>query len=229
MNLITKTGTTIVGLKYKGGVVLCADTRSTSGPIVADKNCSKIHKITENIYSCGAGTAADTRRVCRMAGKEANLFKSKYNRTPRLTHCIATMVQHLHNYGGHISAALVVGGFDDKGCHLYEVHPHGSSMEVSFTAMGSGSLAAIAMLENGYREMDKEEAIALGASAIEAGILNDLYSGSNIDVCVITTGGVEYLRNYKVVGMRNNIPSLSYPLSSVKILKEDVFKYVEEI
>ena len=34
-----KTGTTIVGIIYKDGVILGADTRATEGPIVADKNC----------------------------------------------------------------------------------------------------------------------------------------------------------------------------------------------
>ena len=33
----TSTGTTIVGCLYDGGVVIAADTRATSGPIVADK------------------------------------------------------------------------------------------------------------------------------------------------------------------------------------------------
>lgn len=33
----TSTGTTIVGCLYNGGVVIAADTRATSGPIVADK------------------------------------------------------------------------------------------------------------------------------------------------------------------------------------------------
>lgn len=33
----TSTGTTIVGCIYNGGVVIAADTRATSGPIVADK------------------------------------------------------------------------------------------------------------------------------------------------------------------------------------------------
>ena len=33
----TSTGTTIVGCVYNGGVVIAADTRATSGPIVADK------------------------------------------------------------------------------------------------------------------------------------------------------------------------------------------------
>ena len=41
----TKTGTTIVGLVYKDGVVLGADTRATEGDTVADKNCDKIHYI----------------------------------------------------------------------------------------------------------------------------------------------------------------------------------------
>ena len=40
--------------------MLGADTRSTSGSTVADKNCEKIHFIAPNIYCCGAGTAADT-------------------------------------------------------------------------------------------------------------------------------------------------------------------------
>lgn len=47
----------------QGGVVLAADTRSTSGSTVADKNCEKIHYIAPNIYCCGAGTAADTENV----------------------------------------------------------------------------------------------------------------------------------------------------------------------
>ena len=40
--------------------MLGADTRATNDTVVADKNCEKIHYIAENIYCCGAGTAADT-------------------------------------------------------------------------------------------------------------------------------------------------------------------------
>lgn len=43
--------------------MLGADTRSTAGSTVADKNCEKIHHIAPNIYCCGAGTAADTENV----------------------------------------------------------------------------------------------------------------------------------------------------------------------
>ena len=48
---------------FQDGVILGADTRATEGPIVADKNCEKIHYMAPNIYCCGAGTAADTEAV----------------------------------------------------------------------------------------------------------------------------------------------------------------------
>ena len=35
------------------------------------------------------------------------------------------------------------------------------------------------------------------AAAISAGIFNDLGSGSNVDVCVITKDNTEMLRNYE--------------------------------
>lgn len=44
-----KTGTTICGIVFKDGVILGADTRATSGPIVASKNCEKIHFLAKNM------------------------------------------------------------------------------------------------------------------------------------------------------------------------------------
>ena len=43
----TSTGTTIVGCLFKDGIVLGADTRATSGEIVADKNCEKVPQLAE--------------------------------------------------------------------------------------------------------------------------------------------------------------------------------------
>ena len=48
----------------------------------------------------------------------------------------------------------------------------------------------------------KQEAIDLVKDAIEAGIFNDLGSGSNVDVTVITKAGAEVLRNYRTPNER---------------------------
>ena len=105
---------------------------------------------------------------------------------------------YLFRYQGHVGAALVLGGVDKEGAHLYTVYPHGSSDALPFAAMGSGSLAAIATLETGYSEVLKlDDAKELVTRAILAGVLNDLGSGSSVDLCIISRSGTEYVRNYR--------------------------------
>lgn len=45
----TKTGTTICGITFSDGVLMGADTRATSGSIVCDKYCEKIHYVQKNM------------------------------------------------------------------------------------------------------------------------------------------------------------------------------------
>jgi len=192
-----KTGTTIVGLIYKDGIVLGADTRATEGSIVCDKNCEKIHYIASNIYCCGAGTSADTENTTALISSQLELHKLSTGRQPRVITAKTMLKQMLFKYQGHISAALVLGGVDVTGPHLSTVYPHGSTDELPFVTMGSGSLAAMAMFEANYKVgMTKEEGITLVHAAISAGIFNDLGSGGNVDVVVITKDGTEIMRNY---------------------------------
>lgn len=107
--------------------------------------------------------------------------------------------QYLFRYQGHVSAALVLGGVDLTGPKLYTVAPHGSTDHLPYVTMGSGSLAAMAVFEAGYKEnMSQEEAMNLVHAAISSGIFNDLGSGSNVDLCIITKGNVDYRRGYDV-------------------------------
>ena len=43
---LQKTGTTLAGCTFDGGVVMGADTRATSGDTIAEKRCFKVHRIT---------------------------------------------------------------------------------------------------------------------------------------------------------------------------------------
>ena len=111
----------------------------------------------------------------------------------------------LFKYQGHIGAALILGGVDKAGGHLHSIYPHGSSDSLPYATMGSGSLAAMSVLENGYRDdLSLEDAKELIARAIHAGIFNDLGSGSNVDLCVITCDGVHELRNYQMFNQRTH-------------------------
>ncbi|KAN0062869.1 proteasome core particle subunit beta 2 [Thecaphora frezii] len=199
----TSTGTTIVGCIYKDGVVLGADTRATEGPIVADKNCEKIHYIADNIRCCGAGTAADTEFVTALISSNMQLHQLNTGRKPRVVTAMTMLKQRLFQYQGHIGAALVLGGYDVTGPQLFTVAPHGSTDKLPYVTMGSGSLAAMAVFETGWvKNMERQDAIDLVAAAISSGIFNDLGSGSNVDVCIITKDKTEYLRNYQTPNER---------------------------
>ncbi|PIL34277.1 hypothetical protein GSI_03052 [Ganoderma sinense ZZ0214-1] len=193
----TSTGTTIVGCLFKDGIILGADTRATEGPIVADKNCEKIHYITDNIRCCGAGTAADTEFTTALISSNMELHALSTGRKPRVVTAMTMLKQMLFRYQGHIGAALVLGGVDTTGPQLFTIHPHGSTDKLPYVTMGSGSLAAMAIFEAKWRpNMERAEALDLVCAAISAGIFNDLGSGSNVDACVITASHTEMLRNF---------------------------------
>lgn len=127
LSTATKTGTTIVGLIYKDGIVLGADTRATAGPIVQDKNCEKIHYLAPNMYCCGAGTAADTEFSTALISSNLELHRLQTGRQARVVTAMTMLKQMLFKYQGHIGAALVLGGFDINGPQLYTIAPHGSN------------------------------------------------------------------------------------------------------
>ncbi|OJD14625.1 hypothetical protein AJ78_05055 [Emergomyces pasteurianus Ep9510] len=194
----TSTGTTIVGCIFDEGVVIAADTRATSGPIVADKNCEKLHRITPKIWCAGAGTAADTEFTTALISSNLELHALSTGRPPRVVTCMTMLKQHLFRHQGHIGAYLVVAGVDPTGVSLFTVHAHGSTDKLPYVTMGSGSLAAMSVFETMWRpSMNRDEAVKLCSDAIQAGIFNDLGSGSNVDVCVIHNDRpTQLLRNY---------------------------------
>jgi len=209
MPKVKKTGTTIAGIVFKDGVVLGADTRATEGSIVCDKNCDKIHNISKFIWCCGAGTSADTENVTGLIQSGLELHRLETGSEPRVITALTRLKQRLFQYQGHISAALVLGGIDVSGAHLYTVYPHGSTDRLPFATMGSGSLAAMAVFEAGYKDnLDEKDAMELVNQAIQAGIFNDLGSGGNVDLTVISkVSGVKQYRSY--LGERNPKPALS--------------------
>lgn len=134
--------------------------------------------------------------------------------------------QMLWRYQGHVSAALILGGVDITGPGLYTVYPHGSTDRLPFVTMGSGSMAAMAMFEARYKPgMTREEGIELVHDAICSGIFNDLGSGSNVDITVLTKGKTEVLRNYAKPNermFRSRVLPYNFPPGITPVIKTEI-------
>jgi len=221
-----KSGTTICGVTLKDMVVLAADTRATEGPMVADKNCEKLHYISKNIYCAGAGTAADLEHTTQLMESQMELHRMATNTQPRVCTVVRRLSTMLFKYQGYIGCALVLGGVDCTGPHLYQIYPHGSTDMLPFATMGSGSLAAMAILETEYRsDLNEEQGKALVAKAIRAGIFNDLGSGGNVDVCVVKRDGTKMFRNYEKPNERKfKAQYKGFPLGTTPVIKTDIMK-----
>ena len=232
MRLLTSVPSTLCF--RQDGVVLGADTRATEGSIVADKNCSKIHHISSKIWCCGAGTAADTENITNLIASQLELHRLATGKQPRVITALTRLKQRLFQYQGHVSAALVLGGCDPTGSHLYTVYPHGSTDRLPFATMGSGSLAAMAVFESGYKDdLSEDEAVVLVSEAIQSGIFNDLGSGSNVDICVIRKDSdkVKYHHNYLQLNPRlyNRKAGYKFERGTTEWLKETQRLYKEKV
>merc|ERR1711881_208443 len=139
------------------------------------KNCEKIHYLAPNIYCCGAGTAADTEKTTDIISGQLYLHRMASGRQSRVCTANKMLKDMLFRYQGNIGAAMVLGGVDNDGPHIYCVYPHGSADNIPYATMGSGSLAAMAVFEERYKDdMTLDEAKLLVRDAIRAGIFNDL-------------------------------------------------------
>ncbi|MGE2688822.1 proteasome subunit beta [Mycolicibacterium pulveris] len=189
-------GTTIVALKYPGGVVMAGDRRSTQGHMIAGRDVQKVY-ITDDYTATGiAGTAAIAVEFARLYAVElehyeklegvALTFNGKVNR-------LATMVR------GNLGAALqgfvalpLLAGYD-----LDDPNPQAAGRIVSFDAaggwnfeeegyqsVGSGSIFAKSSMKKLYSQVrDGDSALRV---AVEA-----LYDAADDDSA---TGGPDLVR-----------------------------------
>eukprot|EP01038_Epipyxis_sp_PR26KG_P004393 gene4393-6213_t len=218
------TGTTVVGLCCVDGVVLGADTRSTGGVLVMDKTKLKIHKISDRVYACAAGTSADCDQITRKASHMASLFRIErevagdYISLDPITLVLKSIINSIQkpdNIERKPQSVLIVGGIDsDYSSTLFQINMDGFPIHTSYASLGSGSADALAVLESERHKwsdgqsnpIDKsfQENIAVSngidvvRKAVRAGILNDLGSGSYIDLCVITKDKVTKWRELVV-------------------------------
>ena len=205
---ILTTGTSLVGIVCKDGIVMAGDRKTTAGgQIVMNKNTQKVCPINEYIVISGTGTSSDievAKKLIRAQLKLKELRDKKQATVKEAANLIAasnyrnirqpTMIPFM--------AGLMIGGVNENGTtELYSVEPAGSVMKVEdFDAnFSSGMPYILGMLERMYEPgISIERGIELAIDAIKASSERDTASGHGIDVFKITKEGIEHISKQRV-------------------------------
>lgn len=207
-NSILKTGTTILGIVCKDGIVIAADRQTTAGNIVMSKNTQKIRIINEYLAYAGTGIASDIERNAKVISAELKLKHLRAKKRPSVKQA-ASLLANI-NYTGirqpsmiPLTAGILLGGFNEDGStELYSIEPAGSVMKVTdYDAnFGSGMPYVLGLLERQYKEnMSLKEGIELAVEAIKSSSQRDLGSGYGMDIYTITKDGIKKVVDQKVV------------------------------
>nr|AGZ15417.1 proteasome subunit beta type-6 [Phaseolus vulgaris] len=172
-------GTTIIGVTYNGGVVLGADSRTSTGVYVANRASDKITQLTDNVYVCRSGSAADSQVVSDYVRYFLHQHTIQLGQ-PATVKVAANLVRLLsYNNKNFLETGLIVGGWDKyEGGQIFGVPLGGTIVQQPFAIGGSGSSYLYGFFDQAWKEgMTKDEAEDLVKKAVSLAIARDGASG----------------------------------------------------
>jgi len=204
---IMHSGTSLVGLICKDGVVMAGDRRSTAGgQIVMHKDNQKVVKINEYIVVSGTGGSADIDMLQRIAAAQLKLKELKDKKRPSVKESAFLIGAIAYNNIRQPSmipfvAGTMVGGLNENGdAELYSVEPAGGVHQIKdYDAnFSSGMPYILGLLERQYKpNLTVAEGVKLAIESIKSSSERDTASGNGVDVFTITKDGIKQVSALK--------------------------------
>lgn len=203
-----KTGTSLVGIICKDGIVMASDRQSTAGIIVMSKDTQKTILINDYLVYSGCGLSAAIRRTAKIVAAELKLKELRAKSRPTVKQAANLLAQIIYYNIRQPSMVpdemgALIGGFNEDGStELYTIDPAGNITVTSNydTNFGSGSTFILGLLERHYKPgMTIKEGVELAIEAIKSSTQRDIGSGYGIDVFTITKEGIKKVVDQDIV------------------------------
>lgn len=185
------TGTTIMAVEFSGGVIIGADTRTTSGVYIANRVADKLTQITDKIYCCRSGSAADTQAVADIVRYRLNLFQMENNEEPGVQAAANVFRSICYDYREQLKAAIICAGWDErKGGQVYSIPLGGALVREPMAIGGSGGSYIYGFCDAAYKTgMSEEECIKFVLKAVTLAMSRDGSSGGCVRIGIIDKDG----------------------------------------
>jgi len=187
------TGTSLMAMEFNGGVVIGADSRTTTGSYIANRISDKLTKVTDRIYCCRSGSSADTQAITDIVVYHLGFHKVETGEEPLVKSAAVVFKDICYNYRDQMSAGMIVAGWDEReGGQVYAVPIGGMLVRQPVAMGGSGSTYIYGYVDSTYKEnMSKEESIKFVVKGLTLAMARDGSSGGVVRIGVITKDGIE--------------------------------------
>jgi proteasome beta subunit len=199
-------GTTVLGLKFQGGVVMAGDRRATSGNLIADAKIRKVFPADELSVIAIAGAAGQAVEIVKIFQLELEHYEKITGDRLSLEGKANRLAQMIR---GNLPAAMqglvvvpLFGGYDERrreGRIFYYDATGGRWEEDDYQTTGSGGLPARNSLKKRWRpDLTRDEAVRVAVEALIDAAEDDAATGGPDtargifpNVVVVTADGAE--------------------------------------
>jgi len=186
-------GTSIMAVEFDGGVVMGADSRTTTGSYIANRVTDKITPVHKQIYCCRIGSAADTQAIADYVRWYLDMHSSELDENPETKTAAAIFQQLCYNNKSRLMAGIIVGGWDKKtGGSVWNIPLGGALVRQPYAIGGSGSTYVYGYCDANFKPgMTKQQCQEFVTSTLALAMARDGSSGGVIRLATIDESGVE--------------------------------------
>nr|XP_012139699.1 PREDICTED: proteasome subunit beta type-4 isoform X2 [Megachile rotundata] len=185
------TGTSVVGIQFKDGILIAADVLGSYGSLARFRNLERVMKVNDNIILGAGGDYADYQYLKRSIERkilEEQCLDDGLSLKPKSLHCWLTRV--MYNRRSNFDPFwnnFVIGGIEGDQLFLGTVDKLGTAYSDPVIATGYGAYMATPILRKAYEEnknMSKEEAIELLYKVMQVLFYRDARSFPKMTDCM---------------------------------------------
>ncbi|CAK9025420.1 Proteasome subunit beta type-6 (Differentiation-associated proteasome subunit 1) (DAPS-1), partial [Durusdinium trenchii] len=184
-------GTSIMAVSFGDGVIVGADSRTSTGTYIANRVSDKLTPVHDRVYCCRSGSAADTQAISDIVRVQLGTHATELGRLPSVKTAATLFQRYCYEYKDRLMAGIICAGFDEvEGGSVYSIPLGGAMIKQPFAIGGSGSTYIYAYCDANYRDnMTRDEAHAFVKKALSHAMARDGSSGGVIRTAIIDKNG----------------------------------------
>ena len=197
------TGTTVLGIKYRDGVMLGADTLASYGSLARYKDVRRIQKFNDDTLIGASGEISDFQSIME---KLENIERDDINQDDGYTRAPSEVYNYLRatmyqkrNKGDPFWNQLLIAGYRNENSFLGYVDLIGTAYEENFIATGFGAYLAIPIIRERWNpNLSEGEARDLLEDCLRVLFYRDCRASNRIQIAKATSEGTLISEPYEL-------------------------------